>query len=358
MNKAIRLKTEEEHFSIIYSLFDSAIRDLILGNLASSYEEQLLETIYSKYTPLKETPFGERLNRLLKDVLGKINVSGGIRLFIDYSSEIVYGRAYPTTDESTLNYIVLSKKLIESMNDNEVKFILGHEISHIAFDHGVIRWITQTIYPDPKKIPPYINNELKLWEQLAELSSDRAGLYSTEDLDSSINALKKLDNIKRPNLKTRVECLTSDKAVTRFCSNAVDNPQDNFSRDFSDFIEKACILLSKADGHISTEEETFILNRISRFKYVDNDYNIDIEGLNINKLIEDGKDLAKNYPEKVKEVFIYLGVLSLKDQRLTKEEYTILKEIGINSFGYTVKEIDTHLVSVIRSKFFIPYNEL
>lgn len=354
----IRLELEMEYLYSLNSFFDSAISDLILSSLTNSYEKKLLAEIKKDYHPVSLFKFKDRLTSLLNYVKTKLGVNFEVLLFIDDTKEECYAKAFPTTSEESANYVILSKQLVETISDEEMLFILGHEVSHILFDHAKIKWIINTIYPDGSNIPPYINNELKIWSQLAELSSDRAGLFVCGDHNIARSSLKKISSQLIPILDIRLLCLESDDMIYKYYKDLIHYKNDSFNTLYSSFLEKACYLLSKADGHVSTDEEEFILNRISRYKFLDKNYKLEIESLEIDDLYEEGILLSKSFPDKVKEIFLHLGVLSLKDKKLSRGEYEILSYIGNKIFKYNTSEIDDILISIIRSKFFNPFSEL
>lgn len=354
----IRLKEEKEHYDSLKSFFDSTISELILSHMADSYEKDLRKEMKQKFRPLEETVFHKPVERSLKRVWDSITVKGKVLICIDTHSKR-YAKAYPTTNEETDNFIVLSTALLEEFSEDELDFIIGHEVSHIVFQHAVIRWITNTIYPEKEKIPPFIQNEINIWSQLAELSADRAGLFVCGNYITAQAALRKIDDIQKPSLQNRINCLKSDDFVFRFRETLIKELSEDYSELYTSFLEKASILMGQIDGHLSSEEEVFILNRISRYRYFKKDFKLNnFESIKIDEILEEGKKIAEHFPEKVKEIFLNLAVLALKDQKLSREEYQFLNDIGIKAFGFSIEQIDEILISIIRSKFFVPYNEL
>ncbi|MFD0631619.1 M48 family metallopeptidase [Catenulispora yoronensis] len=97
--------------------------------------------------------------------------------------------------------IVLSTGLYELMDEEEMRFVIGHETGHVLSGHAVYRtmlfWLTNlatklTWMPVGKWGIDMFINALLEWYRKAELSCDRAGLLVEQDLDAAMRSLMKL----------------------------------------------------------------------------------------------------------------------------------------------------------------------
>lgn len=89
--------------------------------------------------------------------------------------------------------VVLHSKTIESMNQDELISILGHEFSHILCGHT--KWIALTSSSQFVRIPflsMVLNFIFLFWSRKAEYTCDRGGLIASNDLNASTTALIKL----------------------------------------------------------------------------------------------------------------------------------------------------------------------
>ena len=99
------------------------------------------------------------------------------------------------------HWIVLYSGLINHLSENELLFVLGHEMGHIKREHTT--WLNLAS-PTSQYSLPIISDLLKIifnnWNLKAEFSADRAGLVATKDLKTCISSLIKLvgekDSIK------------------------------------------------------------------------------------------------------------------------------------------------------------------
>jgi Zn-dependent protease with chaperone function len=97
--------------------------------------------------------------------------------------------------------IIVSTGLYELMDEEEMRFVVGHEAGHVLSGHAVYRtmliWLTNlslrlSWMPIGKWGIDMIINALLEWFRKSELSSDRAGLLVEQDLDTAMRALMKL----------------------------------------------------------------------------------------------------------------------------------------------------------------------
>ncbi|MCB1683798.1 MAG: M48 family metallopeptidase [Pseudomonadales bacterium] len=87
-------------------------------------------------------------------------------------------------------YVMFSSSLIEGFDENELKFVVGHELGHHAYRHhdipiGLV--LQGNARPDPK-----LALSLFTWSRYAEISADRAGAHCARDIKAVSRALFKL----------------------------------------------------------------------------------------------------------------------------------------------------------------------
>jgi uncharacterized tellurite resistance protein B-like protein len=90
--------------------------------------------------------------------------------------------------------VVFNRGLIERVGDDELAFVIGHEIGHLIYDHTYVKRVVQFVYPDFDNLPPLLKKLHSVWNQLGEISADRIGLLACQDFESSIRALFKLSS--------------------------------------------------------------------------------------------------------------------------------------------------------------------
>lgn len=92
------------------------------------------------------------------------------------------------------NVIVLHSSLFDVMDADEMRFILGHELGHVALGHT---WLNTLIggmagVPMPAGAALILVFVFRWWNRACEYSADRAGLIACGSLNKAISALVQL----------------------------------------------------------------------------------------------------------------------------------------------------------------------
>lgn len=90
--------------------------------------------------------------------------------------------------------LVLFTLLLKVMHTGELKFIIGHEMGHVALGHT---WLNTIIggmagIPAPFGAAVLLYTAFRWWNRMCEFSADRAGLLACGDIHTAISALVKL----------------------------------------------------------------------------------------------------------------------------------------------------------------------
>lgn len=100
--------------------------------------------------------------------------------------------------------IVVYEPMLRVMDGQELAFVIGHEMGHVALGHT---WLNTVLggmagIPTPFGAAVILNAAFRWWNRACEYSSDRAGLLACGSLNRSITALVRL---AAPNVQTRAE---------------------------------------------------------------------------------------------------------------------------------------------------------
>ena len=147
---------------------ERAVRMLLLGSAVRVDERQF-----------------SRVDRLYREAAAVLDVAELPELFV---------RADPTINAMAIGLerpvIVVNSALVDLMDDDELRFVLGHELGHVASGHAVYQTLLQMLIALSTTLVaiPFgllgaraIMAALMEWSRKAELSADRAGLLATQD---------------------------------------------------------------------------------------------------------------------------------------------------------------------------------
>jgi len=119
-----------------------------------------------------------RLHGLLAEVQAALGFADPIELFVGQDAQINAG-AIHALHPGRPHLLSLTSALVERMDDDELRFVLGHEVGHLGFEHYRARLAGAAFGTDDDgeaRVPPLLARRLESWDRLAELSADRAGL--------------------------------------------------------------------------------------------------------------------------------------------------------------------------------------
>jgi Zn-dependent protease with chaperone function len=134
-----------------------------------------------------------RVHRLFAEAAATLDITELPELYIEFS---------PTLNASCVGmarpFIVVTSRTVELFDDEELRYILGHELGHLASGHAVYRTMMSILTGLASTLPlgtvvfRVILFGLLEWWRKAELSADRAGLLSGQDPAAALRAHMKL----------------------------------------------------------------------------------------------------------------------------------------------------------------------
>src|SRR5438046_8792333 len=136
-----------------------------------------------------------RVNALYTDVLTTMDWEPRPELFISQTPFVnagAYGMERP--------FIVINSGALRLLDDDEMRALLGHELGHVISGHALYRTILVLILNLSFATLPFlagiallpIRIALLEWFRKSELSSDRAGLLSTQDPHAAMRMYLKM----------------------------------------------------------------------------------------------------------------------------------------------------------------------
>jgi len=87
-------------------------------------------------------------------------------------------------------FLIFSSSLLEAFDDNELMFVVGHELGHHVYQHHDIP--VGYIATGNQQVPASLALQLFAWTRYAEISADRAGAFCANNLSAVAQALFKL----------------------------------------------------------------------------------------------------------------------------------------------------------------------
>jgi Zn-dependent protease with chaperone function len=103
-------------------------------------------------------------------------------------------------------FIVLNSGIVELMDPEEIRFVIGHELGHVLSGHSVYNTMLYYLIALANRLAlvPFawiglkgVIWALEEWHRKSEMSCDRAGLLATQDVEAARRSLMKLAGGRR-----------------------------------------------------------------------------------------------------------------------------------------------------------------
>lgn len=186
---------KKESFSLPYAYpCDNYIESILsnewvyaaLQKFANKYCNDQIQLLISKSTLVSEQSY-PNLYSLMLDCCHILNTDIIPKVYI--TKELSGINALSAgTDDSPLMFV--SPKSVIALSDKELKFMLGHELGHIAQKNlmchtikGILEGLNKKSEVLGPMVADLINVPLNQWYRCAEYTADRAGLLCCKDID-------------------------------------------------------------------------------------------------------------------------------------------------------------------------------
>ena len=148
-----------------------------------NYSNPILKSLLS--TSVKVTPeIFPKINKCINSVFQNLKLNNNFNFFItaNHNQSQAACAMMPESDSAE---IIITSKMIELLNDDELKYVIGHEVSHHYYQHN--------LYPLPNQAKSKIEL-LKLLHlsRAPEISADRAGFLGSGNIENSLKAMLKI----------------------------------------------------------------------------------------------------------------------------------------------------------------------
>ena len=118
------------------------------------------------------------ISKSVENVINRLQIPhDAVKAYV-YASSDIQAECHAGDDVDCI--IRLSSGLIDILEDKEIEFVIGHEIGHFIYAHGL------AIASNRSE-----SLEFSIQQRAQEISADRIGLLASESLDASIRAMMK-----------------------------------------------------------------------------------------------------------------------------------------------------------------------
>ena len=360
--------------------FDLGIRNDMEGN-SLKVNENLLPQFYA----------------LCEEVKERLGFTEKIEFYITGNSEVNACAIY-SENEQCPHIIDINSALFKLMNQEEIKYVVGHEIGHLINKDAIIKKLFNFVYPDEdavKRCPDFLVGRIKMYNQIAELGADRYGYLANENLDSCVTAIYKLASgldLEKMNVSIDSLLAENDKSLEFFVKGggvsegshpvnpirihalelfaqaktqaalnrgmselygAIQNfVYDELDYELGNFVAAASIIVTSADGKRDKNEEEFILKELAAFCPFPHKVLKHVEKGDVMKVFNDSvSKILEINPRKGIDLLNYFINVAFADGELDEKEIELINDFG-EKLGFSEFDIARAIGIKVQENFF------
>ena len=341
------------------------------------------------------------LHDLFYEVKDRLGFTEDIDFYVTGDAS-VNAFAVASTKPGVPHIINVNSGLIDLMTDDELRFVVGHEIGHLMNKDTQLLRLIYFVFPPNVAQPLVLQYKIRLWQQLSELTADRYGYMAIPDLGVCVSAFIKMasgldlskidmqmDVFIEENLK-HLEYFKNGQGLSHgthpvnpvrvqslnlFATCADDNElnekmdeviqillklrSSELDAYIGCFIASAGLLVASADDQITDKEVEHILSNLSSFQMFPRPFLENMCKENVQEVfIEAVQKILEINPGMRDCLYDYMIGLVLADRIFNEHEIEFIFMVGENVFGYSKKEIADKMASAIQSNFVPSFESL
>ena len=338
-----------------------------------------------------------QLFSLCEEVKAKLNFKEPIDFYITGNSEI-NASAFFAFDANLPHIVEINSGTYNLLNEDELKYVIGHEIGHLIDGDAIIKGLFNFLYPDKETLercPDFLLNRCELYNKLAELSADRYGYKASGSLETCVRAIFKMASgvdLEKMNVSMKVLMEENERhldyflksggfagdshpvdpirvraldlfansktqtALTKGMNELIDRLQTFTFGELDDalaeFVASAGILISQIDGKCDNNEEEYIIKELAQFTLFPYKVLRKVEKGDVSKIFEDSfsKILELATPEDEITPLNYVLEIIIADRYLDDREISVVYDLG-RRMGMSDYQISKEIASKLHEKF-------
>lgn len=190
-HETIRIPLEIQIGQELYQQIQGKILEIILREAKVEKTENYFKNILQGHSFKVNDKLAPRLYDIFIDVMKRLGFNEPTEFYITNNPELnAFAVSRLEPDESHI--ININSGLIDKVDDDELKFIVGHEIGHLISNNANIAQLLNFVFVDQGETPLMMQHKIAVWDKLSELTADRFGFLACGKLDKVLSCFFKM----------------------------------------------------------------------------------------------------------------------------------------------------------------------
>ena len=190
-HEAIRIPLEIQIGQELYQQIQGKVLETILREAKVEKTENYFKNILQGHSFKVNEKLAPRLYDSFIEVMKKLDFKESTEFFITNNPEL-NAFAVSRLEPEESHIININSGLIDKVDDDELKFIVGHEIGHLISNNANIAQLLDFVFVDQAETPLMMQHKIAVWDKLSELTADRFGFIACGRLDKVLSCFFKM----------------------------------------------------------------------------------------------------------------------------------------------------------------------
>ncbi len=377
----------------IYNALQGSIVEAVLKKIKTSGADTYWRSSMEGHSLKVQQDLLPDFYRLCHEVKEKLHFDEPVDFYITGDSS-VNAFSVAAEDEGEPNIVNVNSALFDLMTEDELRFVIGHELGHLINKDTKLARLVQFVFPPEAAVPVSLQYKIRLHDQLAELVADRYGYMATDDLGVCVTAFFKLasgldlvkmnvsidaliaDNNRRLNyflkdkgvsrathpvnpirvqalnlfstMKTQKELNDGMDELISILLKVGNSELDEYT---AQFIVSAGIIVANIDKALNQEEYNAIIENLADLKIFPRKFIEEVMSGDIIQTFNSSvENILKVNPGMREDMLDYMIQIVISDKTISNEEMDMLYDFGRN-VGLSDMEVATSIAVAIQKNY-------
>lgn len=204
---------EKELASQIYKALQGDVVRFVLKNAKDTSDDEYWRSRMEGHCMKADKALLGNFYKLCHDVKAALGFSDPVDFYVTGDSSI-NAFSIASEDNNHPHIVNVNSELFNLMSEDELKFVVGHELGHLINQDTALRRLISFVYPpETTSIPITLQYKIHLHDNLAELVADRYGYIACGNLDACVTAFFKMaSGLDLEKMQVSIEELLEDNS--------------------------------------------------------------------------------------------------------------------------------------------------
>ena len=217
-HETLRIPLEMQLGRELYQQIQGQVLEKILREAKVEKTENYFKNILQGHSFKVSEKLAPRLFNTFIEVMQKLGFNEPIEFYITNNPEL-NAFAVSRLEEDQPHIININSGLIDKVDDDELKFVVGHEIGHLISNNANIAQLLGFVFSNQAETPLLMQHKIAVWDKLSELTADRFGFIACGKLDKVLSCFFKMASglsVERLNFDPEAFSLENEEILKYF----------------------------------------------------------------------------------------------------------------------------------------------